>query len=171
MRQFFRTFFSIIVRKCLPPRGSFYGIHETVIGFRICTTNRAACPRTRVRETMSKPQVVYTCRFCLKSQEGKHMTALFTANSIKKEFPIVLSSVFAVPVVVDDGYSTHCCRYCIASAISLHNKLSKLREMAKTSYGTVHRATGIAYGLYNCSLSSCHSFWHRSRAIKETQRY
>lgn len=103
-------------------------ISVLVISPRVCT------------ETMSKRQAV--CRFCLKQQEGKHVTALFTLHSLKTKVPEMLSSIFAVPVIADDGLSAYVCRYCIASARSLNEKLLKLRAMAETSYRDAHITTG-----------------------------
>ena len=71
------------------------------------------------------------------------MTALFTSHSIKAEIPVILSSIFAVPVAAGDGLSVYACRNCTASARSLHEKLHKLRAMAETSYKNANMVTGI----------------------------
>ena len=62
------------------------------------------------------------------------MTALFSSLSLEKELPAMLSSVFEVSVDADDGFPMYACRNCMSSAKSVHNKLSRLRSMAKTSY-------------------------------------
>ena len=58
------------------------------------------------------------------------MTALFSSSSLEKDLPAKLRSV----VYADDGFPMYACRNCMASANSVHDKLSRLRSMAKTSY-------------------------------------
>ena len=77
------------------------------------------------------------------------MTALFTPTSVKAGIPVVLSSIFAVPVAAGDGLSLHACRNCVASACSLHEKLKKLRAMADKSYREVQSASGTSRIILN----------------------
>ena len=62
------------------------------------------------------------------------MTALFSSSSLEKDLPAKLRFVFDVSVDADDGFPMYACRNCMASANSVHDKLSRLRSMAKTSY-------------------------------------
>ena len=113
-----------------------YGRHDSDIEFRITNIE----PRTRAAyhvlaiEAMSKPPAEYTCRFCRKMQEGKYMTALFSSTSLGKELLAMLSTVFEVPVAAHDGFLMYACRNCMSSAKVVHDKLTRLRSMAKSSY-------------------------------------
>ena len=62
------------------------------------------------------------------------MTALFTSTSLGKELPAMLSTVFEVPVDAHDGFPMYACRNCMSSAKVVHDKLTRLRSMAKSSY-------------------------------------
>ena len=72
------------------------------------------------------------CRFCLKKQEAKHTTALFTGHSRKAGIPVLMGTIFDVnyprmPVDI--------------TLPLLHAKLLKLRALAEASYRNAQ--TGI----------------------------
>ena len=85
-----------------------------------------------------------------KKQEGKHMTALFSSHSIKSDTPVILSSIFSVPVVNDDGFSIYGCQNCLGSTCSLHDKFCKLRSMAEASYRNANTAGSFRFA--SCTL-------------------
>ena len=70
------------------------------------------------------------------------MTALFTSTSLGKELPAMLSTVFEVAVDAHDGFPMYACPNFMSSAKAVHNKLTWLRSMAKSSYREV-TCTGI----------------------------
>ena len=62
------------------------------------------------------------------------MTALFTSTSLGKELPAMLSTVFEVAVDAHNGLPMYACQNCMSSAKVVHDKLTRLRSMAKSSY-------------------------------------
>ena len=148
-----------------------YGRHDTNIPI-LCYLQLIACacrvPHVLARETMSRPPAEYTCRFCRKRQEGKHMIALFSSTSLEKELPAMLSSIFEVPVDADDGFPMYGCRNCMSSASSVYEKLNRLRSMANTSYREA-TCTGTidVHGLYIVrTMAICHHLIVTGRQLK-----
>lgn len=44
---------------------------------------------------------------CLKKQKGKHSTALFIGFSCKASIPVLMGTIFDIPVEADDGLSLY----------------------------------------------------------------
>ena len=74
------------------------------------------------------------CRFCLSLTSSNHATSIFSGASNRVDLSTTLSSIFHVPVTPDARLSSHACRKCVDTAVSLYSKLQSLQLMAKESY-------------------------------------
>ena len=62
------------------------------------------------------------------------MTALFTSTSLGEELSVMFSTVIEVSVDAYDGFPMYACQNCMSSAKLVHDKLTRLRSMAKSNY-------------------------------------
>ena len=73
------------------------------------------------------------CRVCFGVAQAKHCTAIFSAASIRMNWPVRLNKLLLVDINERDGLGGHVCRSCTGKVASIENKLDSLRSLAKES--------------------------------------